>query len=172
MLAIGLAVLVRARAESRGVRIAQQLAETERLADAGEFAAAFALAGELERVSPANAALARLWAKISVAAPIRSDPPGARVYRRQINARSEEWELVGTTPPVEIVKLDPESVLPATMVRIPGFTEEGVKYADYFMDRYEVSNREYKAFVDAGGYGNRTYWTHPILKAGTELAWD
>lgn len=63
MLAIGLAVLVRARAESRGVRIAQQLAETERLAEAGEFAAAFALAGELERVSPANAALARLWAK-------------------------------------------------------------------------------------------------------------
>ena len=63
MLAIGLAVLVRARAESRGVRIAQQLAETERLAEAGEFAAAFALAGELERVSPANAALARRWAK-------------------------------------------------------------------------------------------------------------
>ena len=27
------------------------------------------------------------------------------------------------------------------------------------MDRYEVTNREYKAFVDAGGYGNRTYWT-------------
>ena len=24
------------------------------------------------------------------------------------------------------------------------------------MDRYEVTNREYKAFVDAGGYGNRT----------------
>ena len=30
---------LRARAESRRVRVAQQLAETERLADAGEFAA-------------------------------------------------------------------------------------------------------------------------------------
>ena len=70
------------------------------------------------------------------------------------------------------MKLDPESRLPATMVRIPGFTLEGVNYADYFMDRYEVTNREYKAFVDAGGYGNRTYWTDPFLKGGTEIAWD
>ena len=75
-------------------------------------------------------------------------------------------------PPIDPVKLDPESRLPATMVRIPGFTREGVNYADYFMDRYEVTNREYKAFVDAGGYGNRTYWTHPFLKGGTEMAWD
>ena len=211
VLAVGLTVLLRARAESRRVRVAQQLAETERLADAGEFAAAFALARELERVIPADATLAGLWPKFSVAVPIRSDPPGARVYRAPIGAAAQEWELLGVTPldgvrfvrgagyylrleadgyrtvellqsalvrrptlppPIDPVKLDPESRLPATMVRIPGFTREGVNYADYFMDRYEVTNREYKAFVDAGGYGNRTYWTHPFLKGGTEIAWD
>ncbi len=211
VLAVGVTVHLRARAESRRVWVAQQLAETERLADAGEFAAAFALARELERVIPADATLAALWKKISVAVPIRSDPPGARVYRAPIGAPAQEWEFLGVTPldgvrfvknagyylrveadghrivellqsavvrkptvppPVDPVKLDPESRLPATMVRIPGFTVEGVNYADYFMDRYEVTNREYKAFVDAGGYGNRTYWTHPFLNGGTEIAWD
>jgi eukaryotic-like serine/threonine-protein kinase len=213
VLAVGVTVLLRARAEGRRVRVAQQLAETERLADAGEFAAAFALARELERVIPADPTLAGLWKKFSVTVPIRSDPPGARVYRRPIGAAAQEWELLGVTPldgvrfvkgagyylrleadghrtvellhsavekksrasappPVDPVKLDPESRLPAGMARIPGFTLAGVNYADYFMDRYEVTNREYKAFVDAGGYGNRTYWTHPFLRGGAQIAWD
>jgi dienelactone hydrolase len=211
VLAAGVTVILRARAESRRVWAVQQLAETERLADAGEFPAAFALARELERVIPADARLAGLWPKFSVAVPIRSDPPGARVYRSPIDGAAQEWELLGVTPldgvrfirgagyylrleadghrtvellqsalarkptlppPVDPVKLDPESRLPATMVRIPGFTLDGVNHPDYFMDRYEVTNREYKAFVDAGGYGNRTYWSHPFLKGGTAIAWD
>jgi eukaryotic-like serine/threonine-protein kinase len=211
VLAVGVIVLLRARAESRRVRVAQQLAETERLADAGEFEAAFALARELERVIPADPTLAGLWKKLSVEAPIRSDPPGARVYRAPIGATTQKWELVGVTPldgvrfvrgagyylrleadghrrvellqsalvrkltlppPVDPVTLDPESRLPAAMVRIPEFTIEGVTYAPYFMDRYEVTNREYKAFVDAGGYGNRTHWTDPFLKDGAQITWD
>ena len=213
VLAVGVTVLQRARAERRRVAAVQQLVETERLADAGEFAAAFALARELERVIPGDATLAGLWPKFSVVVPIRSDPPGARVYLRPIGAAARQWELLGVTPlegvrvvkdagyylrleadghrtvellqsavqrapqpiapsPLDPVRLDPESRLPETMVRIPGFTLEGVTYVDYFMDRYEVTNREYKAFVDAGGYTNRTYWTNPFLKGGAELTWD
>src|SRR2546430_12707863 len=29
---------------------------------------------------------------------------------------------------------------------------------DYFIDRYEVSNEQYKAFVTAGGYRRPEYW--------------
>ena len=29
---------------------------------------------------------------------------------------------------------------------------------DFWMDRYEVTNREFKRFVDAGGYRERKYW--------------
>ena len=213
VLVVGVAVWQRARAESRRVEAVQQLVETERLADAGEFAAAFARARELERVIPGDATLAGLWPKFAVVLPIRTDPPGARVYRRSLDAAGQDWEFLGVTPldgvrfvrdagyylrleadghrtvellhsavqrrlrpaapaPIDPVKLDPESRLPATMVRIAGFTLDGVNYADYFMDRYEVTNREYKAFVDAGGYTNRTYWTHPFVKAGTEMSWD
>ncbi len=43
---------------------------------------------------------------------------------------------------------------------------------DFFIGRYEVTNREYKAFVDAGGYRNRDYWKHPFLEDGRELTWE
>ncbi|NIP92728.1 MAG: SUMF1/EgtB/PvdO family nonheme iron enzyme, partial [Akkermansiaceae bacterium] len=43
---------------------------------------------------------------------------------------------------------------------------------DFFIGKYEVTNREYKRFVDAGGYRNREYWRHPFVKDGEELTWD
>ncbi len=33
-----------------------------------------------------------------------------------------------------------------------------VKLGDFLMDRHEVTNRQYKAFVDAGGYTKNEYW--------------
>ena len=35
--------------------------------------------------------------------------------------------------------------------------------ADYRIDRFEVSNSQYKAFVDAGGYADRQYWEHDFV---------
>jgi formylglycine-generating enzyme required for sulfatase activity len=34
----------------------------------------------------------------------------------------------------------------------------------FFMDRYEVTNREFKRFVDAGGYSKEEYWRRPFVK--------
>jgi dienelactone hydrolase len=42
----------------------------------------------------------------------------------------------------------------------------------FFMDRYEVTNREYQVFVDKGGYQNRAYWKQPFIKDGKTLSWD
>jgi eukaryotic-like serine/threonine-protein kinase len=60
------------------------------------------------------------------------------------------------------------SKLPRDMVAIPGGeyrlrntsrpTETSVELADYFIDKFEVSNRDFKAFVDAGGYRNHQFW--------------
>ena len=46
------------------------------------------------------------------------------------------------------------------MVRVPGSSvawgaAPPVTVPDYFIDRYEVTNRQYKQFVDAGGYRER-----------------
>jgi len=40
-------------------------------------------------------------------------------------------------------------------VRIPATETESGKIDDFYIGRYEVTNREFKQFLDAGGYGDR-----------------
>lgn len=42
----------------------------------------------------------------------------------------------------------------------------------YFVDRYEVTNREYQKFVDSGGYITRKYWPATFNEDGHTVAWD
>jgi predicted esterase len=41
----------------------------------------------------------------------------------------------------------------------------------FAMDRWEVSNRDYQRFVDAGGYADPKYWKQPFLEGGRQLNW-
>ena len=41
----------------------------------------------------------------------------------------------------------------------------------FFIDRFEVTNREYQVFVDKGGYATRDYWKQPFVRDGHELSW-
>ena len=38
------------------------------------------------------------------------------------------------------------------------------------IDRFEVTNRAFKQFVDAGGYRDRAHWEHPFVKDGRTLS--
>jgi eukaryotic-like serine/threonine-protein kinase len=42
----------------------------------------------------------------------------------------------------------------------------------YYIDRFEVSNREYQNFVDHGGYQNPEYWPALLQKNGQPLSWN
>jgi len=42
----------------------------------------------------------------------------------------------------------------------------------YWIDKFEVTNRDFKRFVDAGGYTNRSYWKEKFIKDGRELSWQ
>jgi formylglycine-generating enzyme required for sulfatase activity len=80
--------------------------------------------------------------------------------------------------------LDPVETVPPEMVRVsarasptqlimPGFENvERVQLQDYWMDRYEVSNKQFKRFVDGGGYQRREYWKHPFLREGRVVSWE
>jgi len=43
----------------------------------------------------------------------------------------------------------------------------------YLIDKYEVTNEQFKKFVDGGGYTNREYWRESqFLKEGQKISWE
>jgi dienelactone hydrolase len=43
--------------------------------------------------------------------------------------------------------------------------------ADFLMDKLEISNRQYKVFVDSGGYTSRAWWDSTIVRGGKPIPW-
>ncbi len=59
-----------------------------------------------------------------------------------------------------------------TLMLIVGLEHYGGKRVDGFLaDIYEVTNKEFKRFVDAGGYQNSQYWEYPVYSEGKEISW-
>ncbi|HMH15870.1 MAG TPA: protein kinase [Edaphobacter sp.] len=46
------------------------------------------------------------------------------------------------------------------------------KLPPYYVDRYEVTNREYQKFVDSGGYEKKEYWQETFTRDGRDLSWS
>jgi eukaryotic-like serine/threonine-protein kinase len=44
--------------------------------------------------------------------------------------------------------------------------------AAFEIGRFEVTNREFKEFINRGGYRNRAYWKIPFVKDGRTLSWE
>ena len=90
------------------------------------------------------------------------------------------YETIEISPdyPAFTAHLPPAGETPPGMVYVPaGSVESGhdsgtLELPEYWIDRYEVTNREYKAFVDAGGYSRRDHWTEPFVKDGRTLTWE
>jgi eukaryotic-like serine/threonine-protein kinase len=89
----------------------------------------------------------------------------------------ETLEAAGGPEEVISFKLDSEVSLPAGMVRVTGGSFQWgsapqVDLQDYLLDKYELSNREFKKFVDAGGYRKREFWKEPLVKDGRLMSWE
>lgn len=88
----------------------------------------------------------------------------------------EPIESTGTAlenRPVNVI-LDPVGSLPAGMVRIPPGKVDPTGHSEmdvdtFLMDKFEVTNRDYKKFVDAGGYRDPKYWENPFSENGRLL---
>lgn len=78
--------------------------------------------------------------------------------------------------------LDTEETLPRGMARVsggaaklwaPGLEQlDSLPLADFFMAVHEVTNREYKDFVDGGGYADPSCWKTPFVQDGRTLSFD
>jgi len=163
---------------------------------------AYALAAEAEKYIPGDPELMRLIGLCSVEASITTTPPGAKTYMKGYSAADASWQYLGVSPiqrvrvprglaawkmekegyatveaasgPVAAVvrSLDLVGKIPAGMVRVAGRTTVDGTVDEFLIDKYEVTNRQYKQFVDAGGYRERKYWKHKFLKDGKELSWE
>ena len=83
---------------------------------------------------------------------------------------SATLDEAGKTPP-GMVRVSPAKY--SRTLYIPGY--EGMpelELKDYWIDQYEVTNRQFKAFVDQGGYQKRDYWKVDFQLDGKHLSWD
>jgi len=182
----------------------------QQFADSGRWEPAFQLASRASMFIPRDSTLATLWSRISRIVNIRSQPPGARVYRKRYSDVDSAWLYVGTTPldsvrlpfglsrlrlekdgypSLEVAAVPSDSpyvlydpkIVPPGMVRVPaGRIDElnlpglehlgAVSLGGYFIDVHEVTNRQFKEFVDGGGYQRADLWDRPFVLNGRPLA--
>jgi serine/threonine protein kinase/formylglycine-generating enzyme required for sulfatase activity/dienelactone hydrolase len=73
--------------------------------------------------------------------------------------------------------------VPPGMIRVPGgkISEfnfynigviEPVPLDEFWIDKYEVTNVQYKKFIESGGYQNQEYWKHEFVKDSRVLSWN
>lgn len=82
----------------------------------------------------------------------------------------------------EIFILDKNGSIPSGMIRISGgsfpLSMPGLDHlnvdtlSDFLIDKYEVTNKEYKIFIDNDGYKKKEYWKRPFVKNGQTLPWE
>jgi hypothetical protein len=100
--------------------------------------------------------------------------PGAQLRNYQdpaIMARFKDVDLTlhladATTAPAEMVLVQSPK-LPVSLIS----EDEAVDLPPFYIDRFEVSNREFKEFVDAGGYARPDLW-QDLAFGDAQLAWQ
>lgn len=87
-------------------------------------------------------------------------------FDADINAKS-------VLAPYDIIRvLDKKTIIPQGMVHVTGAKTSIGELKDFYIDRYEVTNQQYKKFIDNGGYQNKKYWKQEFLKDGKVLTWE
>ncbi|MEP6574659.1 MAG: SUMF1/EgtB/PvdO family nonheme iron enzyme, partial [Gemmatimonadota bacterium] len=91
-------------------------------------------------------------------------------------------ELVGLPFGDSLIRLDRDGAIPSEMVRVgggelevqyPGFADvPAIPLSDYLMDGFEVTNGDFRRFVDSGGYRRRELWETPFVREGKVMPWE
>ncbi|MHC4745253.1 MAG: protein kinase domain-containing protein, partial [Planctomycetota bacterium] len=166
-----------------------------KLVEEKDYLAAFLLASQAEKYIPDDPILAELWPQMSRAVSIKTEPVGADVYYREYSAMDGQWLHLGRSP-LEVDRF-PRGVyrwklakdgyearectagFGAIIIRLQANSNypemvfaKSKQCGDYLMDKYEVTNEQFKVFVDEGGYAKQEYWKHPFVKGVEELSWE
>jgi formylglycine-generating enzyme required for sulfatase activity/dienelactone hydrolase len=100
---------------------------------------------------------------------------------RIVRAGYREFERVCCTQPVVVVRLQPSNgpdvvFVEGQTINLEGFaelsSETPVDLSPFLIDRLEVTNQAYRAFVVAGGYRRPEYWGRPFVREGRVIGWE
>jgi hypothetical protein len=99
--------------------------------------------------------------------------PGVELRAVREPAMADQFKAVDFT-----VRLGDAAAIPTGMVLVPATKllvtlvsdRRPVELPAYYLDRFEVTNREYKEFIDAGGYREAAYWQD--LPFGDAISWQ
>jgi len=109
--------------------------------------------------------------------PLNRVPIPRSLFRVRVSKAGYQTIEGSGSPPALRYVLDPVNAVPSGMVHVAGDSDPvrtglvGVP-DDYWLDRFEVTNRQFKEFVDQGGYGQRKYWREPFVEGGRSLSWE
>ena len=162
---------------------------------------AYRIAEKAEKYIPNDPKLSEFFSEFSNNINIITEPPCADIYWKEYKAPDSEWEYLGVSPlenvrlprgvyrwkmekqgyvtvlaasmmgnPVRV--LDEIGNIPEGMVRIPASVTDLGKLKDFYVDKFEVTNKQYKEFMNNGGYRNREYWKHEFIRDGRSLTWE
>jgi predicted Ser/Thr protein kinase len=110
--------------------------------------------------------------------PIRNYRLPLGLYRARLTlAGHDPVEISVSDGTSEVVRLWPAGQTPPGMMFVAGgrytIGVAGTRtLPDYWIDRTEVTNQDYKRFVDAGGYGNPQFWKHPFTTPNGTLTFE
>jgi len=102
--------------------------------------------------------ISQVWTSVSQQYRLRIEKPG--------------FETLEITLQPGVFRLTPRGAAPPGMVFASGGTTPSLPdtvLPDYWIDKYEVTNRQYQEFVAARGYQSPNFWKHPFVKDGHTL---
>ncbi len=167
-----------------------------KLAEQKDYFAAFFLAKEARAYIPNDPMLEDLWSEISRTFSVQTEPDGADVYYKEFSDIEGQWLYLGRSPleqirfPMgsyrwQVVKEGFETrecvkpwgdTLQITLKERGGHSNmvpiDSQDYGKFLIDKYEVTNEQYKEFIDSGGYEKEQYWKHPFVKDMREISWE
>jgi dienelactone hydrolase len=117
------------------------------------------------------------WQFVGVSPTSLEEIPNWGYYRVRVikDGFADTDQIFSATREVQVT-LHPVGTVPEGMVWVPAVSttevQPSISLPAFWIDRYEVTNRQFKGFVDAGGYRNPAYWKEPFLKDGRTLSWE
>ena len=180
----------------------EALPEIIKLVEQQDYRQAFTLAKRVKEYISDDPALNELWPLICKDYTITTTPVGASAFYREYSTTDAPWEYLGQSPlknatlpqgvyrwKIEKKGFDTHECVTdksfdlqlhekdrsGEMVWIAAIKDESgkVEMPEFLMDKYEVTNWQFKVFVDAGGYENAVYWEDlDFVKDGRPISWQ